>query len=151
MKMFKALAGAGLYLIVLAVLPRAVVNNVPPEVLNQLGSWEGVVTNLTILGFMLAALHITKTLTPKNNPLNLLAAVILDLIELYIFLFFIGFGDVTSLGKVEKQINMTANVKMMLDFRIFAQIMIAAFIIKMIVSVLEYINEKKKQATPKVV
>jgi len=29
--------------------------------------------------------------------------------------------------------------------------MIAAFVIKMIVSVLEYINEKKKQATPKVV
>ncbi|MBM3309178.1 MAG: hypothetical protein FJY77_02900, partial [Candidatus Altiarchaeales archaeon] len=119
MKILKALFGALLYLATFVVIPKMAVEKMPAEMMAQFGSQETLLSTLTTIGVLLAGLYAFKTLTPKSNPANLLSRTLLDFLELYVFLFFIGLGDATNLGLAEKQV-MSAKATVLFNFRIFA-------------------------------
>ena len=146
MKILKAMLGAAFYIILFIILPRLLLEKVPPDILIPFRPIQNILTVLTVLGLILAALYATKTLTPKHKPVNLAASVGLEFAEFYIFLFFIGFGDPTSFGIVEKAIPMgPERVTLMFDFRIFILLLLVVLAIKVIVTFLKFYHAKNNQ------
>ena len=144
MKVLKAVSGAALYIILFIILPRSMLEKVPPSILTPFGPIQNILTILTVLGLTLAALYAVKTLTPKHNPLNLGASVSLELAKFYMLLFFIGFGDPLSFGRVEKLIPMGPGVTLKFDFRIFVLLLVAVLVIGVVVELLEFYYARSK-------
>lgn len=144
MKVLKAVLGATLCIILFIILPRLVLEKVPPNILIPFGPIQNILTVLTVLGLTLAALYAVKTLTPKHNPVNLAASVGLELAGFYMLLFFIGLGNPTSFGRVEKAIPMGPRVTLMFDFRIFVLLLLVVLAIKVVVALLEFHHARSK-------
>lgn len=146
MRALKALLGGALWIIVLVILPRAMLKDLPPEFLAPYGSAEVVINFLTVIGLIIATLYVAKALTPKSNPVNLVASIGSDLARFYSFLFFIGFGDPTSFGRVEKTISAGGDMTFISDFGIFVQLLLVLLIIDFAVAFLEFYNSKSQNA-----
>jgi hypothetical protein len=144
MKILKAALGAGLIICFFVVLPRLMLEKVPPDLLIPFGPVQDILTVLTVLGLTIASLYSIKTLTPKANPANLVASVSLEFAGFYILLFFIGFGDPASLGRVEKAIPTGPGVTLVFDFRIFVLLLLAVLAFKVVVALLEFYNARSE-------
>jgi len=144
MKVLKAVLGPTLCIILFIILPRLVLEEVPPDILVPFGPIQNFLTVLTVLGLTLAALYATKTLTPKHNPVNLAASVGLELAGFYVLLFFVGLGNPANFGRVEKAIPMGPGVTLMLDFRIFVLLLLVVLAIKVVVGLMEFHRARSK-------
>lgn len=148
MKVLKALVGVAFYISLFVVLPRLVVEKVPQDVLNPFGSAQNILDASTSFGILLSFLYAVKTLTQKQSLLNLASSVGSDIAVFYIFLFFIGFGNPESFGKVEKFIQAGPGATIMFDFTIFAQLLLAVLAVKVLVKFLEFQDERSNLKKP---
>lgn len=144
MKVLKAVFGATLYIILFIILPRLALEKVPPDILIPFGPIQNTLKVLTVLGLTLAVLYAVKTLTSKRNPVNLVASVGLKLAGFYLLLFFIGYGDPTSFGRVEKAISVEPGVTLMSDLRFFVLLLLTVLAFKVVVALLEFHHARSK-------
>jgi len=147
MKILKALLGAAFYIVLFVYWPRLTLTNVPSDILGPLGPVENILMTSTVVGIVLALLFVIKTLTAKQNPLNLVVLVVSELVGFYVFLFFISFGNPINFGRVEKAIPIGPGVTVKFDFRIFVQLTLVVLVFRVAVGILEFYNVRCKSAT----
>jgi len=154
MKAFKAAVGVAFYLFLFIIVPRMLAEKVPGDSLGPLGSTETIIGYSTVIGLVLASVYAAKTLTPKHSAINLAACMLSDMVGFYIFLFFVGFGEPWSFGRVEKAIPLNAiaaagevvsEATITFDFRFFVELLAVVLAMKLVVRLLEFYLERVEE------
>lgn len=131
----KAIIYPALIIISLVILPRIAITLIQSYIgaLTQTAIDISALTSLsTAVGIALAAISFIKNSTDSWSPANLLASITSSLVDLYLFLFLMGLGDVASLGVMSMNLSFGQGAATITyDFKFFTlfQILIVGFAI----------------------
>jgi len=118
----KAVVFPALIIIAFVIAPRIAIGLIPAgieEMIRMVFDVNMVISTLTVVGIAAAAMSFVKNATDSWSPANLLAAIASELIGLYVFIFFIGLGDVAGLGVTRISIPAGPGATMFWDFKFF--------------------------------
>lgn len=118
----KAVVFPALIIIAFVIAPRIAIRLIPAgieKMIRMVFDVNMVISTLTAVGIVAAAMSFVKNITDSWSPANLLAAIASELIGLYVFIFFIGLGDVAGLGVARISIPAGLGATMFWDFKFF--------------------------------
>ncbi|MDD5112226.1 MAG: hypothetical protein PHG85_06755 [Candidatus Altiarchaeota archaeon] len=142
MDITKALPGVALYLTAFILIPRLIIDKLPPMVTAVFGPLGDFLASLAVMGVILAALSAAKTLAPKGSTAELAALVLSEIANLGVLLFFIGFGSPLSFGRGMRPIAIGQDSVVFYDFGFFALLFTAITALKIAAKMLLFIGKK---------
>lgn len=135
--------------IAFAIAPRIAIGLIPAgieEMIRIVFDFNMVISTLTAVGIALAVMSFVKNATGSWSAVNLVAAIASELVGLYMFIFFIGLGDVAGLGVTRKFIPAGPGATMAWDFRVFVLLTIFVSGLSIIKEGLEFYSSRKEHA-----
>ncbi|MGD2200040.1 MAG: hypothetical protein PVJ38_00235 [Candidatus Bathyarchaeota archaeon] len=149
-----AIISATITLIIFTVLPLYVPSLLPPQYLEKVAEF-GIdigqfTTQIAVIGGVVALLTLVKGFVALHSPIYLLAALASSVVTLFFTVTAVSLGRLDELGNLGLT-SITVDVEgslnhIVLDFRIFVQLTAVGVILKMIETVLTFMEARQEKA-----